>query len=157
MAASLGWPMPPAWQQSNTSTTFRAGRAFRAAVNSPPEVAERVRSTAARIRERVKQTLEAIIEVGNDLLEVKKALPHGQFGQWLGLKCGWTECTARNFMAVAERFGPKTEIISDLTIQPTAAYLLAAPSVPDEAGVHLLDAHLLFEDAGVVDQVREGA
>ena len=35
-------------------------------------------------------------------------------------------------MAVAEGFG-KTETISDLTIQPTAAYLLAAPSAPDEA------------------------
>jgi hypothetical protein len=36
-------------------------------------------------------------------------------------------------MAVAEAFGPKTEIISDLRIDPTAAYLLAAPSAPDEA------------------------
>ena len=34
---------------------------------------------------------------------------------------------------MAEGFGPKTEIISDLQIQPTAAYLPAAPSVPDEA------------------------
>jgi uncharacterized protein YecE (DUF72 family) len=40
---------------------------------------------------------------------------------------------AQNFMAVAEVFGPKTEIIADLAIQPTAAYLLAAPSAPDEA------------------------
>ena len=35
-------------------------------------------------------------------------------------------------MAVAEQFG-KTATIADLPIQPTAAYLLAAPSVPDEA------------------------
>jgi hypothetical protein len=41
---------------------------------------------------------------------------------------------AQNFMAVAGAFGPKTDIIADLAIQPTAAYLLAAPSVPDEAG-----------------------
>lgn len=40
---------------------------------------------------------------------------------------------AQNFMSVAGHFGPKTAIITDLTIQPTAAYLLAGPSVPDEA------------------------
>ena len=40
---------------------------------------------------------------------------------------------AQNFMSVAGCFGPKSAIIADLTIQPTAAYLLAAPSVPDAA------------------------
>jgi hypothetical protein len=35
-------------------------------------------------------------------------------------------------MAVAEGFG-KRKLISDLQIDPTAAYLLAAPSAPDEA------------------------
>jgi hypothetical protein len=98
-----------------------------------PKIADQAQSTAQRIRDKVKRTIEDIIEVGNDLLAVREALPHGQFGQWLAAEFGWTERTARNFMAVAEHFGPKTEIISDLTIQPTAAYLLAAPSAPDEA------------------------
>ncbi len=66
---------------------------------------------------------------------MKEALPHGGFGPWLRAEFGWTERTARNFMIVAERFGPKTEIISDLCIDPTAAYLLAAPSAPEEASV----------------------
>lgn len=97
------------------------------------KIAEQARSSAQRIRDKVKRTIQDIIDVGNDLLAVRTALPHGQFGPWLAAEFGWTERTARNFMAVAERFGPKTEIISDLTIQPTAAYLLAAPSAPDEA------------------------
>jgi hypothetical protein len=97
------------------------------------KVAEQARSSAERIRDKVKRTIEDIIEVGKDLLAIREALPHGQFGPWLAAEFGWTERTARNFMAVAEHFGPKTEIISDLTIQPTAAYLLAAPSAPDEA------------------------
>jgi hypothetical protein len=97
------------------------------------KIAEQAQSTAQRIRDKVKRTIEDIIEVGNDLLATREALPHGQFGPWLAAEFGWTERTARNFMAVAEHFGPKTEIISDLTIQPTAAYLLAAPSAPDEA------------------------
>jgi hypothetical protein len=96
-------------------------------------VAEQVRATAERIRQKVKQTLEDIITVGNDLLAVKVALPHGQFGPWLEAEFGWTDRMARNFMAVAERFGPKAEMISDLGIAPTAAYMLAAPSTPTEA------------------------
>jgi len=97
------------------------------------KIAEKVRSSAERIRQKVKKTLESIIEVGNDLVAVKEALPHGQFGPWLKGEFGWGERMAQNFMAVAEAFGPKTEIIADLAIQPTAAYLLAAPSAPDEA------------------------
>jgi hypothetical protein len=97
------------------------------------KTAEKVRSTANRIREKVKRTIEDLIDVGNDLQAVKEVLPHGQFGPWLKAEFGWGERMAQNFMSVAERFGPKTEIIADLTIQPTAAYLLAAPSVPDEA------------------------
>jgi hypothetical protein len=95
------------------------------------KVAEQVRSSADRIRERVKKTVEDIIEVGNDLLAVKEALEHGQFGPWLKAEFGWGERTAQNFMSVAERF--KTAKIADLPIQPSAAYFLAAPSVPDEA------------------------
>src|SRR5438270_11169003 len=36
-------------------------------------------------------------------------------------------------MSVAERFGGNAKVISDLPIDATAAYLLAAPSAPDEA------------------------
>jgi hypothetical protein len=49
------------------------------------KVAEQVRSSADRIRERVKKTVVDIIEVGNDLLAVKEALEHGLFGPWLKL------------------------------------------------------------------------
>jgi hypothetical protein len=92
-----------------------------------------VRSAAERVREKVKKTVEDIIEVGNDLLAVKETLPHGQFGPWLKCEFGWGKRMAPNFMAVAQTFGPKTDIIADLTIQPTAAYLLAAPPASDEA------------------------
>src|SRR5215831_3587863 len=81
------------------------------------KVAEQVRSSADRIRERVKKTVEDIIEVGNDLLAVKEKLPHGQFGPWLKAEFGWGERMAQNFISVAEQFGAKSEIIADLTIQ----------------------------------------
>ncbi len=95
------------------------------------KLADKVRSAADRIRERVKKTVEDIIEVGNDLLAVKEALPHGQFLPWLKAEFGWSERSAQNFMGVAEQF--KSAKIADLPIQPSAAYLLAAPSVPNEA------------------------
>jgi Protein of unknown function (DUF3102) len=97
------------------------------------KVADQVRLAAKSIREKVKRTIESIIEVGNALLRAKDALPHGQFGPWLASEFGWTDRTARRFMDVAEVFGPKSDIISDLAIVPTAAYLLAAPSAPFEA------------------------
>jgi hypothetical protein len=95
------------------------------------KVAEQVRTSADRIRGRVKKTVEDIIDVGNDLLAVKEALPHGQFGPWLKAEFGWSERSAQNFMSVAERF--KSANFAELSIQPSAAYLLAAPAVPDEA------------------------
>jgi hypothetical protein len=95
--------------------------------------AEKVRSAADRIRLKVKKTVEDLIEIGKELLTIKESLPHGVFGRWLKAEFGWRERMARNFMSVAEQFGAKAAIIADLAIQPTAAYLLAAPSVPEEA------------------------
>jgi hypothetical protein len=97
------------------------------------EAADKVRSSAEKIRSTVQKSIESIIEVGQELLAVKEAVGHSHFGAWLRLEFGWTERTAQNLMSVAERFGANTKSISDLSIDPTAAYLLAAPSAPDEA------------------------
>jgi hypothetical protein len=40
---------------------------------------------------------------------------------------------ARFFMAVAERFGPKSARVAVLRIEPTVTYLLAVPSVAEDA------------------------
>jgi hypothetical protein len=96
-------------------------------------IAQQVQTAAQRISHLVRQTMKDLLLIGRELLTIKQALPHGQFGSWLKVEFGWTERMARHFMAVAERFGPKTETISDLRIEPTAAYLLAAPSSPEEA------------------------
>ena len=98
-----------------------------------PVMADQIRTSAKRIRAKIKRTLVDIIDVGHDLLKVKDNLGHGYFGRWLLMEFGWVDRTARNFMAVAEMFGTKMEMISDLAIEPTAAYLLAAPSVTFEA------------------------
>jgi hypothetical protein len=99
----------------------------------PSEVAAQLRAAAQRIRRSVQQTLDVLIAVGKDLLAVKEAMPHGRFGPWVRAEFGWGERTARNFMAVALRFGGKTETIAEMGIEATAAYLLAAPSTPEAA------------------------
>jgi Protein of unknown function (DUF3102) len=97
-----------------------------------PRAAERARSAADNIRQMVRKSLDDLIDIGSELLAVKEALGHGRFQAWLDAEFGWSERMARNFMAVAGRFS-KTAIIADLPIEPTAAYLLAAPSTPDSA------------------------
>ena len=70
------------------------------------KTANKVKEAAERIRQTVKRTIEDIMGVGNELLAVKDALPHGQFIPWLRAEFGWTERTARNFMAVAMPWPP---------------------------------------------------
>ena len=102
------------------------------------EVAQRVQASADRIRLLVQRTLEDIIAVGQELLAVKETMPHGQFILWLRAEFDWTERTAQRFMAVAQRFGSKNDTMSFLKIDLTAAYLLASPSVPEEASATAL-------------------
>lgn len=70
-----------------------------------------------------------VIEIGAKLVDVKERLPHGQFGRWLEAEFQWSEPSAQRFMRVAERF--QNRQIDGFA--PSALYMLAAPSVPDEA------------------------
>lgn len=97
------------------------------------EVAQQVQTAAQRIRLLVQRTMEDILAVGQEFLAVKEALPHGQFKVWLRAEFDWTQRTAERFMAVAQRFGSKIDTMSIMKIDPTAAYLLAAPSAPPSA------------------------
>jgi hypothetical protein len=95
-------------------------------------IAEQARSAATKIRGAVQSCVAGVIAVGRVLIAMKESLPHGCFGQWARSEFNWSERTTRHFRAVAERFG-NVERIAELKIEPTAAYLLAAPAVPDEA------------------------
>ena len=89
-----------------------------------------VRQRTSEIKERMRRTAQDIIEIGQKLIDVKEHLGHGKFGLWLRLEFEWTDRTARQFMRVAEAF--KSENFSDLNFAPSALYLLAAPSTPDD-------------------------
>lgn len=55
---------------------------------------------------------------------------------WIEAEFGMSERTARNFMNVFETFGSNRDRVADLI--PTALYLLAVPSMPEEVGQEVL-------------------
>lgn len=89
-----------------------------------------VQQKAVEIRDRMRSAAQAVIEIGERLIDVKERLGHGKFGQWLDAEFQWSADTARNYMNVAERFGQNPKISE---FAPSALYLLAAPSTPEDA------------------------
>jgi len=90
-----------------------------------------VQQRTGEIKTLVRRTAQGVMEIGDKLIEVKDRLGHGKFGYWLGQEFGWSDRTARNFMAVARQF--KTEIISDLDFAPSALIALSGATVPEAA------------------------
>jgi hypothetical protein len=77
------------------------------------------------------ETAQGIVEIGHKLIEVKQELPHGQFGTWLAIEFDWSDRTARRFMDVAKTF--KSDTVSNLSISPSALYMLSSGNVPETA------------------------
>lgn len=51
------------------------------------------------------QTAIGIVEIGKRLIEAKKQLPHGEWGNWLKEKIQFSQEYARHYMRIAEEFG----------------------------------------------------
>ena len=82
---------------------------------------------AMRAEERIKaRTVVTVIENGRDLLEVKNALGHGLFTEWLAQTFPFTARTAQRWMTAAEQYGAKSEVTS--VLKSEELLLLAAPS-----------------------------
>jgi hypothetical protein len=95
----------------------------------PDDLATKLRNQAARIKEKTKATVSAIIEVGRDLRAAKQNLAHGQFCCWVQAECGFTLRTAQKYMQSAE-LADKNELSSHLS--PSVLYLISAKSAPTE-------------------------
>ncbi|GIV73560.1 DUF3102 domain-containing protein [Caldilinea sp.] len=100
--------------------------------------AEEVICHAIGIKRNERKASEAIIEAGRHLLAVKARLSHGQWLDWLAVEFGMSDRTAQRMMAVAERFGGKSDNLSNLSA--SVLYLLAADSTPEEAREAVLEA-----------------
>ncbi|MDJ0690763.1 MAG: response regulator [Xenococcaceae cyanobacterium MO_188.B32] len=88
-----------------------------------------VREQTEEIRGLMKRTAQGIRDIGQKLLEIKEKLGHGNFLNWLKAEFNWSEPTAQRFMQVARQF--ESIKLMDLSIAPSALYVLSAPSTPD--------------------------
>jgi hypothetical protein len=92
--------------------------------------AEIARTAANLIRLNLLKEIEAVVAVGQQLIAVKNALDHGQFGAWLKAETPFAETTAQNYMRVVENIGSKSATVADLPRK--LVYQLASPLVPEE-------------------------
>lgn len=88
-----------------------------------------VQQHANEIKTLMRLSAEGIINIGQRLLEVKEQLAHGSFEMWLKSEFNWGMWTARKFMQVTRQF--KSVNFTNLSIDTSALYLLAAPSTPE--------------------------
>ena len=94
-----------------------------------PKISARVAEAADKIRSHGRAAAQNVIEIGRELLSVRKTLRDERcFGDWLKAEFGWSKSTAYNYMNVAEKF---PTVGNDLAVDLKTLYLLAAPSTPD--------------------------
>jgi hypothetical protein len=97
--------------------------------DTPSDLTEELESVAKLVRNRLGNMTANIVEIGRELRAVKQRLEHGQFLNWVEADCRLSARTAQLMMKAAEWAEGKNEIVAHL--EPTAIYLLAAPSTPD--------------------------
>jgi hypothetical protein len=96
-----------------------------------------VEAATDRLHTLVRKTGEQIIEIGRELIAVKDALPHGQFGLWLESEFGWSQPTASRFVSVAKAFDSETIHVE--YFEATALYALASGQVPESIRAEFVD------------------
>lgn len=87
------------------------------------QTAEFCESKAANIRLAVRTLRENIISIGQDLLAVKAALPHGQFGAWVEARVGLSRSTSLNYMAAALAVDKNPKLYD---FEPSILYMLTS-------------------------------
>jgi hypothetical protein len=103
-----------------------------------------VQQHANEIKEQLKDTVQAIWQIGQKLVEVRNCLSYGEFNSWLKIEFQWSRSTAYNYINVFETFGSCPNF-RQLNIAASALYLLAAPSATKEAREEALESARLGE------------
>jgi len=108
-----------------------------------------IAQAAADIRSLMARTAENLVTIGQTLQTVKAALPHGQWEAWLKQEFDWILSSALKMIQVAERF--KSVNLTDLRLDVSSLYLLAAPSTPPAARA---EAVALAQDGAAISVPR---
>jgi len=114
--------------------------------------ATEVRAASERIKIRMKRTAEDIVAIGQDLIQTKQRLGHGQFGEWLKAEFDMGGSSAKRIMDVAERFG--SEFTNLANLNASILYQLAAPSTPEEVVDRTIEARNTGETVTNADVKR---
>jgi hypothetical protein len=69
--------------------------------------------------------IAGIVEIGRELVSVKARLP-GRYIEFVENRLGWSIRTAQRFVSVHELFVTRQIVASDLTIDASSLYLIAA-------------------------------
>lgn len=91
-----------------------------------------IEKTTAEILILKDQTAQNIIEIGKRLIEVKKNIEYGEFGEWLKNKVDISHRTANNFMKVANTFSNSQSLAN---LGSTKLFLLAGLDEEDRQEV----------------------
>lgn len=94
----------------------------------PADSAKMIQEVSDRIKSRHSRLMQDIADTGNDLIQVKSNLNHGEFEAWLNLEFGMTARSAQKYMKAAQWMADKNELSSLLA--PNVVYLLSAKSTP---------------------------
>jgi protein gp37 len=92
-------------------------------------ISDHLKQAALAIQTRLRRGVQAWVEAGVLLLDAKAMLTHGEWLPWLREYVQISESSAVRLMQVGRRF--KSAKLTDLPIELSALYLLAAPSTPE--------------------------
>lgn len=87
------------------------------------------RAAAERIRGRYTLACQSIAAIGQELIEQKKSLGHGNYLEWVKAEFAFGVTTAHKFTKIAETFGANFQTSENLAFEAWA--MLAAPSTPE--------------------------
>jgi hypothetical protein len=105
-------------------------------VKSLEKHAKAICDTVERVR---KTTAEGVMKLGAEMAAAHAILSNhgdGTFGKWCLLRCGISRVTAHKAINVFKQFDYKPGL---QTFDPTALYLLSAPSCPEEATAEAIE------------------
>jgi Protein of unknown function (DUF3102) len=101
---------------------------------SPSDLISRINAAHEEVKKALWRGAEQAIEAGRLLLQAKNTVHHGNWLEWVGANCRFSERTAQLYMRLAEeapQLESKTQRIADLTV--TGAIKLLEPlKVPEE-------------------------
>lgn len=99
------------------------------------------KDAALDIRSRERSIWENAIAIGEKLIEIKSALPHGSFMPWVAHEFGWGQVTANKYMQVAKELSNSSQGVNlnGLGMKTLQAIASATAKLDDDEKPKLLE------------------